>query len=126
MTLRLASAAIVLTLICSCRTARHITDYRTASDTIMTARIYRDSIYISDSTILRTRNDTVFVDRIRYVGRYRTATDTVMRHSRDTVYRTVQTQASALPAASGLRRTLTGAAALLALILVLILAIRKA
>lgn len=79
------SLLLMVILLSGCRPTRIIADNNTAThDTIVQIRHTRDSIYIRDSVLVKTANDTVFVDRWHERVRYLIKRDTIYQ-TRDSV-----------------------------------------
>ena len=90
------AAFTICALLGSCATRRTVesNDHR-QSDTLKTTVAIRDSIHILDSVYLHeySRGETVFVERTRWLTRYRDrhTTDTLYRSRTDTVMQAYQT-----------------------------------
>ena len=82
---------LMVILLGGCRPTQIVTDNNTEThDTIIQIRHSRDSIYIRDSILVKTANDTVFVDRWHERVRYLTKSDTVWQ-TRDSIQVRVET-----------------------------------
>ena len=80
-----AGLLLMVILLSGCRPTQILTDNNTAThDTIIQIRQTRDSIFARDSVIVKTANDTVFVDRWHERYRYLTKRDTIWQ-TRDSV-----------------------------------------
>lgn len=76
---------LMVILLSGCRPTQIITDNNTAThDTIIQIRHSRDSIFVRDSILVKTANDTVFVDRWHERYRYLIKRDTIYQ-TRDSV-----------------------------------------
>lgn len=82
---------LMVILLSSCRPTQILTDNNTATrDTIIQIRQTRDSIFVRDSILVKTANDTVFVDRWHERFRYLIKRDTIYL-TRDSVRHEVVT-----------------------------------
>ena len=79
-------AAVLLTLLASCRGVRYVTLPAHRTDSVYVQQVRRDSIHVSDSVTIRTEGDTVWRDRWHIEYRDRTVHDTVYEQHTDTVY----------------------------------------
>ena len=76
---------LMVILLSSCRPTQIIADNNTETrDTFAQIHQSRDSIFVRDSVIVKTANDTVFVDRWHEMCRYLTKIDTVWQ-TRDSI-----------------------------------------
>lgn len=76
---------LMVILLSGCRPTQIITDNNTEThDTIVQIRHSRDSIFVRDSILVKTANDTVFVDRWHERFRYLIKRDTIYQ-TRDSV-----------------------------------------
>lgn len=76
---------LMVIILSGCRPTQIITDNNTAThDTIVQIRQTRDSIFVRDSILVKTANDTVFVDRWHERFRYLIKRDTIYQ-TRDSV-----------------------------------------
>ena len=76
---------LMVILLSGCRPTQIITDNNTEThDTIIQIRHSRDSIFVRDSILGKTANDTVFVDRWHERYRYLIKRDTIYQ-TRDSV-----------------------------------------
>lgn len=76
---------LMVILLSGCRPTQIIADNNTAThDTIVQIRHSRDSIFVRDSILVKTANDTVFVDRWHERCRYLIKRDTIYQ-TRDSV-----------------------------------------
>lgn len=83
---------LMVILLSGCRPTQIITDNNTEThDTIVQIHQTRDSIFSKDSILVKTVNDTVFVDRWHERFRYLTKRDTIYQ-TRDSVRYEVITQ----------------------------------
>ena len=83
---------LMVILLSGCRPTQIIADNNTEThDTIVQIHQTRDSIFVRDSVIVKTANDTVFVDRWHERVRYLTKSDTIWQ-TRDSVHYEVVTQ----------------------------------
>lgn len=82
---RLLVAFGVLFAMGSCLTRRVAIVGNAVRDSIVFARHERDSIYRQDSVSMYNRGETVYVDRFKYIYRYKTKRDTFLVHHSDTV-----------------------------------------
>lgn len=83
---------LIFLLLCSCRTQREIVVEKAETvrtDTVHIERVRFDSIFVADKTEVYSRNDTVFVERLRYVYRDRAKTDTLWRTRTEFVTKTL-------------------------------------
>lgn len=77
-----ALSAAVLT---GCKSVETVVVERVERDTLRTVQMLRDSIYISDSTIIREGRDTVTVERLRTQHHWHVSTDTFYRVRVDSI-----------------------------------------
>lgn len=83
---------LMVILLSGCRPTRIITDNNSEThDTIIQIRHSRDSIFVRDSILVKTANDTVFVDRWHERCRYLIKKDTIYQ-TRDSVHYEVITK----------------------------------
>ena len=83
---------LMVILLSGCRPTQIISDNNTEThDSIIQIRQTRDSIFVRDSILVKTANDTVFVDRWHERVRYLTKSDTVWQ-VRDSIQVRVETQ----------------------------------
>lgn len=84
---------LVLTLFVNCST-RVVPVERVKIDSIFIAQYHRDTVYKSDSVIIRAVNDTIYKDAWRYIYRDRMVHDTVtiIKVQRDSVTRYVKVE----------------------------------
>ena len=76
---------LMVIILSGCRPTQIIADNNTEThDTIVQIHQTRDSIFVRDSVIVKTANDTVFVDRWHERFRYLTKSDTVWQ-TRDSI-----------------------------------------
>lgn len=76
---------LMVVVLSGCRPTQIITDNNTAThDTIVQIRHSRDSVFVRDSVLVKTTNDTVFVDRWHERVRFLMKSDTVWQ-TRDSV-----------------------------------------
>lgn len=76
---------LMVVLLSGCRPTQIITDNNTEThDTIIQIRHSRDSIFVRDSVLVKTANDTVFIDRWHERFRYLIKRDTIFQ-TRDSV-----------------------------------------
>lgn len=76
---------LMVVFLSGCRPTQTITDNNTAThDTIVQIHHTRDSIFVRDSILVKTANDTVFVDRWHERFRYLIKRDTIFQ-TRDSV-----------------------------------------
>lgn len=76
---------LMVVFLSGCRPTQIITDNNTEThDTIIQIRHSRDSIFVRDSILVKTANDTVFVDRWHERYRYLTKRDTIYQ-TRDSI-----------------------------------------
>ena len=76
---------LMVVLLAGCRPTQIITDNNTEThDTIIQIRNSRDSIFVKDSVLVKTANDTVFVDRWHERFRYLIKRDTIYQ-TRDSI-----------------------------------------
>lgn len=114
---------LMVILLSGCRPTQIITDNNTEThDTIIQIRHTRDSIFSKDSILVKTVNDTVFVDRWHERFRYLTKRDTIYQ-TRDSVRYEVITQKEVVEVVpwwcrGGLLLLLLGLVAFLLLLLV--------
>lgn len=65
---------------------------RVKIDSIFISQLHRDTVYKSDSVVIRTIADTVYKEAWRYMYRDRLVRDTVYKVQRDTVPRVVKVE----------------------------------
>ena len=83
---------LMVLLLSGCRPTQIISDNNTEThDTIVQIRHTRDSIFVRDSILVKTANDTVFVDRWHERFRYLIKRDTIYL-TRDSVHYEVVTK----------------------------------
>lgn len=83
---------LMVILLSGCRPTQIITDNNSEThDTIIQIRHSRDSIFVRDSILVKTANDTVFVDRWHERCRYLIKKDTIYQ-TRDSVHYEVITK----------------------------------
>lgn len=83
---------LMVILLSGCRPTQIITDNNSEThDTIIQIRHSRDSIFVRDSILVKTANDTVFVDRWHERCRYLIKRDTIYQ-TRDSVHYEVITK----------------------------------
>ena len=79
-------ALLLCGLLCGCKTREHIVTIETVrTDTTYITRHERDSIYLHDSTYVRERGDTLYIERWHTAWRDRVRTDTVRVSHTDSV-----------------------------------------
>ena len=72
-------------LLSGCTTTKYVPITETRTDTLIHTVHHRDSIHITDSTIIREKGDTVFVDRWHTRWHDRTLHDTIYQARHDTI-----------------------------------------
>lgn len=85
---RLIASALLATLIwvmCSCHSTKYIPVETVRTDSVYFSTFLRDSIYVKDSIYIKEKNDTVFVDKYKYIYKYVNLTDTVFIERCDTI-----------------------------------------
>ena len=83
---------LMVILLSGCRPTQIITDNNSEThDTIVQIRHTRDSIFVRDSILVKTANDTVFVDRWHERFRYLIKRDTIYQ-TRDSIQVRVETK----------------------------------
>lgn len=94
--IRYLSFLLIAWLLASCASTNKVTTATATTqrqntqrlDSLFTASLSRDSIYVRDSIYIREKGDTVlqYVEKVRYA--YKNRTDTVVRYAyaRDTMY----------------------------------------
>lgn len=76
---------LMVIILSGCRPTQIVADNNTAThDTVIQIRQTRDSIFVRDSILVKTANDTVFVDRWHERFRYLIKRDTIYQ-TRDSV-----------------------------------------
>ena len=71
-------------LLTGCKTRERIVEH-VRTDTLVQLRHHRDSIYVHDSTYVRERGDTLYIERWHTAWRDRVRTDTVRVSHTDSV-----------------------------------------
>ena len=72
-------------LLSGCTTTKYVPVIETHTDTLIHTVHHRDSIHITDSTIIREKGDTVFVDRWHTRWHDRTLHDTIYQARHDSI-----------------------------------------
>lgn len=72
-------------LLSGCTTTKYVPVIETHTDTLIHTMHHRDSIHITDSTVIREKGDTVFVDRWHTRWHDRTLHDTIYQARHDTI-----------------------------------------
>lgn len=78
-------------LFVGCRT-KYIPVETVRLDSVYFNREYRDSIYMKDSVFVREKNDTVYVDKFKYLYKEVNKTDTFYVSHTDTVTKVVEVE----------------------------------
>lgn len=77
-----------LLLVCSCRHTKQLTEI-TQTITEQTKQVIKDSVFVyrQDTVLVKEKNDTVYIEKIKYKYAYKinNNTDTIIRT--DTIYR---------------------------------------
>lgn len=63
----------------SCKSTEYVTVEKTTTDTLYINKVMRDSTYLSDSTLIYIKGDTIFRDRWHTLHVYHNYTDTLCR-----------------------------------------------
>lgn len=71
-------AVVCLGVLPGCRT-RYVVRTEEKVKTEYKTKTVRDSVYFSDTVRIHQKGDTVFVERAKYIQKYKTLTDTVLR-----------------------------------------------
>lgn len=71
-------AVVCLGVLLGCRT-RYVVRTEEKVKTEYKTKTVRDSIYFSDTVRVLQKGDTVFVEKAKYIQKYKTLTDTVLR-----------------------------------------------
>lgn len=74
-----------LLLCVACSTVRYIEVPTTVRDTVRIVDIQHDSVYVSEGYKEIVRNDTVYVDRVKYEYKYKMLVDTLYKVQIDSV-----------------------------------------
>lgn len=69
--------ATIITLLCSSCSTQYIPVETVRYDSIFLAKIQKDSIFVQDSTHIKEKGDTVFVDKWKYIYKSVTKNDTI-------------------------------------------------
>lgn len=77
-------AALVWAM-CSCQSTKYIPVETVRTDSVYLSTFLHDSIYVKDSIYIKESNDTVFVDKYKYIYKYVNLSDTVYIERRDTI-----------------------------------------
>ena len=80
-----AIAVAVCALLSGCTTTQYVPVIEHRTDTLIHTVHHRDSIHITDSTVIREKGDTVFVDRWHTRWHDRTLHDTIYQARHDTI-----------------------------------------
>lgn len=78
------SLLVFIVMLASCRT-EYIPVEMVRYDSVYFAKLQKDSIYIKDSVYIKEKNDTVFVDKYKYIYKYVNLTDTVYINRTDSI-----------------------------------------
>lgn len=81
---RLIYLFAAVALLTGCKTRERIVEH-VRTDTLIQLRHERDSIYLHDSTYVRERGDTIYIERWHTAWRDRVRTDTVRMSHTDSV-----------------------------------------
>lgn len=57
---------IFILLMCSCRSIKYVPVETVKHDTTYINKIHRDSIYEKDSIYVHSKNDTIYIEKLRY------------------------------------------------------------
>jgi len=74
-----------LLLCVACSTVRYIEVPTTVRDTVRIVDIQHDSVYVSEGYKEIVRNDTVFIDKVKYEYKYKMLVDTLYKVQIDSV-----------------------------------------
>lgn len=84
---------LAVLLVCvGCGTIKYVDVPTVQRDTVRIVDIQHDSVYVSEGYKEVVRNDTVYLDRIRYEYRYKLKTDTLYKVQVDSVAYPVEVQ----------------------------------
>lgn len=72
-------------LLTGCTTTKYVPVIETHTDTLIHTVHHRDSIHVTDSTVIREKGDTVFVDRWHTRWHDRTLHDTIYQARQDSI-----------------------------------------
>ena len=78
-------AVVAMAIFTGCRTTRYVPVISQHTDTLIHTVHHRDSIHITDSTVIREKGDTVFVDRWHTRWHDRTLHDTIYQARHDSI-----------------------------------------
>lgn len=78
-------ALIVCIMLSGCTTTKYVPVIERHTDTLIHTQHHRDSIYLHDSTYVRERGDTLYIERWHTAWRDRVRTDTVRLSHTDSV-----------------------------------------
>lgn len=79
-------------LVCSCQSVRYVPVETVETDSIRVVDLQRDSIYVQDSVIIRTKADTVYVTKWRVEYRTALKVDTFLVQRVDSINTVVEVE----------------------------------
>lgn len=81
----LAPFMCLLFVICSCRTVKYIPVETIKVDTTYINKLQRDSIYLLDSVYIKEKEDTVLIEKYKYLYRDNLVRDTLYMAKTDSI-----------------------------------------
>lgn len=81
----LAPLMCLLFVICSCRTVKYIPVETIKVDTTYINKLQRDSIYLLDSVYIKEKEDTVLIEKYKYLYRDKLVRDTLYMAKTDSI-----------------------------------------
>jgi hypothetical protein len=81
----LAPFMCLLFVICSCRTVKYIPVETIKVDTTYINKLQRDSIYLLDSVYIKEKEDTVLIEKYKYLYRDKLVRDTLYMAKTDSI-----------------------------------------
>lgn len=81
----LAPFMCLLFVICSCRTVKYVPVETIKVDTTYINKLQRDSIYLLDSVYIKEKEDTVLIEKYKYLYRDKLVRDTLYMAKTDSI-----------------------------------------
>ena len=75
----------LLLMLCGCTKVQYVPVESTKTDSVYISLFERDSIYLCDSVYVREKNDTIYVDKVRYLYKEKLIRDTLYSEKVDSI-----------------------------------------
>ena len=75
----------LLLVLGACTSVQYVPVETTKTDSVYISQLEKDSVYLRDSIYVREKNDTVYVDKVRYLYKEKTIRDTMYSERVDSI-----------------------------------------